>query len=144
VILFDRLLFFLSVFFLFSNHSSSFLDWNILSGEQVKSVAALAPTTVEELSSEGVMGEQKIKEYGPRLVKAVNNYIQNHNLQEYIAKRPLKRPKSSESATGSAPVANKGRPAAQAKPTSSNNPIILDDEDEFGADIDFSDFENLP
>ena len=107
-----------------------------MSNDEVKSVAALAPTSVEELSSSGLMGEQKIKEYGPRLVKAVNNYIQNHNLQEYISKRPLKRPKSSDSASTTGPVSKAG------KAPGSRAPIILDDDDEFGGtDIDFNELD---
>jgi bloom syndrome protein len=97
--------------------------WNILSNEAMKSIAAQAPMTVEDLKAIGVLGENIIKEYGERIVKIVSSYVAQEGLEEYVARRPSKR--------------------AKVVAGSSSDPTVvevLDDfgEDEFGADIDFS------
>ena len=72
-----------------------FEDWNILSSNNIKNVASNAPTTVEELSALGVLGENIVQEYGERLVHFIKKFVNDNKLQEYLIRRPLKRPKRS-------------------------------------------------
>jgi superfamily II DNA helicase RecQ len=92
--------------------------WNILSNPAVKQVALSAPTTVEELRAMSVVGENVIKEYGDQLVRAVNRFIEENNLESYVAQRPPKRLK-----TG---------------PSSSEKAGKETNDDEFDSGIDFS------
>jgi bloom syndrome protein len=68
--------------------------WNILSNDAMKSIAAQAPMTVEDLKAIGVLGESIINDYGDRIVKIVSSFVDQEELREYIAHRPAaKRPK---------------------------------------------------
>lgn len=97
--------------------------WNILSNDAMKSIAAQAPTTIEDLEGIGVLGENIIKEYGERIVKIVASYVAQEGLEEYVALRPAKRAK-----TG---IGSSSGPAVVE--------VVDDDgDDEFGTDIDFS------
>ena len=105
-----------------------------MSGDVIKTAAVHAPTTLEELSSMGVLGESKVKEYGKRLVVQVVQFINDNNLQEYIDRRPLEQPKTAESASQSSSASN--------KPSRGKSKALqifdIDDDDEFGdIDIDF-------
>ena len=71
-------------------------DWNILPPEKIKEVAAHVPTTVEELSALEILGEGKVEQYGERLIKQINTFIESRELQQYINERPKKRPKYSK------------------------------------------------
>ena len=96
-----------------------------MSHQHVKSIAYHAPTTVEELEECGLPENVK-KDYGDRLLKNINTYIEMEKLQSYLASRPKKKHKS-----GSVPV------AAAAKAADVID--IQDSEDEFDDDgIDFS------
>lgn len=53
----------------------------------MKEIAAKVPTTRDELA-ECMVPEHFQKEYGDRLLKCINAYIEHGNLQEVIAKRP--------------------------------------------------------
>lgn len=66
----------------------SYADWHILNDQTTKSIAAYAPTTEDDLASLGVLGEQKMKEYGGRLVKVIKKFVDDKNLHEYISNRP--------------------------------------------------------
>jgi len=99
--------------------------WNILSADNMKSIAAEAPTTIEELQAIGTLGENIIKDYGDRLVRNIKAFIEQESLGECIKnRRPPKRPKVD---TG---------PAA----TNKSNSLVdlMDEDDEFDAGIDFS------
>jgi hypothetical protein len=63
----------------------------------VKTVAEQVPTTVEELAALDILGESKLNEYGDRLVRQIQSFVDEKGLQEYINQRPLKRPKRLES-----------------------------------------------
>jgi bloom syndrome protein len=76
--------------------------WNILSNSTVKQVALCAPTTVEELRAMSIVGENIIKEYGEQLVRAVNRFIDENNLESFIAQRPAKRLKMGPSSADKA------------------------------------------
>src|SRR6056300_1480728 len=58
-----------------------------MNSEQMKEISAKVPTTPDELA-ECLVTEQFQKEYGDRLLKCINAYIEYGNLHEVIAKRP--------------------------------------------------------
>ena len=68
------------------------LDWNILSGDQAKEIATKAPTNLEELA-ECMLPENFQKEYGDRLLKNINAYIESEKLQSIVEKRRTKKRK---------------------------------------------------
>ncbi len=119
-----------------------FLDWHILTDQTIKSIAEFAPTTEDELASMGVMGEEKMKEYGGRLVRVIRQFVEANGLEDYVANRPGKRARDDD--TGSAKVtavvvrstssrSRAGQPKAQKAIIE-----IDDDDDEFETDIDFA------
>jgi ribonuclease D len=57
--------------------------WNILNGEQTKEIAIKVPTNLEELA-ECKVPENFVEEYGDRLLKSINAYIESENLQGFI------------------------------------------------------------
>lgn len=71
----------------------SHLDWNIMSNAQMTNVAKQVPTTIEELS-DCELPQNVIKQYGERLVKNINAYIEQGKLQRYIENRPKKKQKT--------------------------------------------------
>lgn len=72
--------------------SLAILDWNILNGNQTKEIATKVPTNLEELA-ECMLPENFQKEYGDRLLKNINAYIQSENLQSCIEERRAKKRK---------------------------------------------------
>jgi hypothetical protein len=89
----------------------------------------------------GLMGEEKIKVYGDRLIRLITHFIETHGLSEYVENRPgpgkrkLDAPDSSKIAAvvvkPSASAARSGKPKAR-------KAIIDISDDEFGVDdIDF-------
>jgi hypothetical protein len=64
-----------------------------MSHQQVKVIAAQAPTTIEELGECG-LPENVQKNYGERLLKNINTYIEMEKLESYLEARPKKKPKS--------------------------------------------------
>jgi bloom syndrome protein len=93
--------------------------WNILSNEAMKNIANNVPMTIDELQSVGSLGENIVNEYGERLVRVVQTFIDTKGLGEYVARRPKKRAKSSGKS-----VASKA--------------INMDEADEFDDGIDFA------
>ena len=92
--------------------------WHILGNEVMKNIAATVPTTMEELREIDGLGENVIKQYGERILQAVENFIKVNDLGEYLAKRPA---------------------AKKTKLVAAEVVDVLDDEDEFGcSDINFS------
>eukprot|EP00804_Cyclotella_cryptica_P004283 CCRYP_013482-RD/>CCRYP_013482-RD protein AED:0.03 eAED:0.03 QI:147/1/1/1/1/1/5/481/1228 len=71
-------------------------SWNIMSHQQVKVIAAQAPTTMEELGECG-LPENVQKNYGERLLKNINTYIEMEKLDNYLEARPKKKTKSDSS-----------------------------------------------
>lgn len=84
--------------------------WHILSNSAMKSIASQLPTNLAELRALGELGEQIIKDYGPRLVRVVQAYVEANGLQGLVKSR--KKPK----------VVN----------------LLDDEEDEFGDAIDLT------
>ena len=111
----------------------SHADWNILSNDVVKSVASYCPTSEEELVTLGVLGEAKRKEYGPRLIRAIQRFLAKKEIPvEFVrSKRPVKRPKLEGKEINN--------PAAATN--QSKEVITIDDQDdefdEFDTGIDF-------
>ena len=71
---------------------SQHTDWNILNSNQAKEIATKVPTNKEELA-ECMVPENFQKEYGDRLLKNINAYIQMENLQQCIEDRQVKKRK---------------------------------------------------
>ena len=115
--------------------------WHIMTNKVIKTVAAQCPTTLEELKAVDGLGEQKFKEYGARLIRIINAFVETENLQEHLAKKrdaqPVKKRKAS--ARQSATVADKGNKVAKLNVPSRNNlDTFNDDDDEFPLDFDLT------
>ena len=74
-------------------------DWNIMSNSAMSTLAAQVPTSTKELAELGVLGENVVKEYGERLIKNINAFIQQEKLQKYLEHRKSKRTKSAKGRT---------------------------------------------
>jgi ribonuclease D len=98
-----------------------------MTGKAMSTVAAQAPTNLEDLNEVGVLGENIVKEYGERLVKNIKAFVELENLQKYIDRRPPKRLKTDES--------SELHSATMKKPAAID---VDDDEDEFEVGIDFN------
>jgi ribonuclease D len=123
----------------------SFLDWHILSDPTIKSIAAFAPTTEDELVSMGLLGEQKMKDYGSRLVRKVKQFVEKNGLEDFVANRAGKRTRTDDSATTevAAVVVQSASSSAvrTGKPKARKAIIEIEDDDgvdEFGAAFDYS------
>ena len=97
--------------------------WNILSNPKMMNIANEVPTTMEELA-DCELPQNVIKQYGERLIKNVNAFIEQENLQRYIDVRPKKKQKPN--------VVEDSKPSAGSKPIIN----VLDSEDEFGNNDD--------
>ena len=118
------------------------VDWHILSDVTIKSIAAYAPTTTEQLASMGLMGEEKIKVYGERLVRLITHFIETHGLSDYVENRAGKRKAEETPSPGSSRVtAVVVKPSASAsrtgKPKARRAVIDISDDEFSDDDIDF-------
>ena len=108
-----------------------------MSADVTKVIAANAPTTIEDLKALGVLGDKKVEEYGARLVRSVQKFVEGNSLQEYISKRPLKRAKHTDG--NGKPSAAAAVPKPQSNRSIAQEIIDIDDEeDEFDSGIDYS------
>merc|ERR1712194_849823 len=55
--------------------------WNILTGEDVKTIASNAPTTIDDLRALGILGEKKLEEYGARIVKPIKTFVDKEGFE---------------------------------------------------------------
>lgn len=98
-------------------------DWNIMGNQKMANVATHVPTTLDELA-ECELPQNVQKQYGERLIKNINAYIEQEKLQKYIENRPKKKHKA---------AADMSNPESK--------PILIDvpdsDNDEFEDDIDY-------
>lgn len=98
--------------------------WNIMGNQKMTNVATLVPVTIEELS-DCELPQNVQKQYGERLIKSINAFIDQEKLHQYIENRPKKKHKS---------VAEDNKMESK--------PILIDvpdsDEDEFDDGIDYS------
>jgi hypothetical protein len=121
--------------------TSTFVDWNILSTDVIRNIAASVPTSVEDLSESGVLGDQKLKEYGERLVKQIKKFVEDNQLEDYLSNRPLKRAKIVSEKHGPSSTSSTPKKKQESSTAKSKTIVIElddDDDDEFAADIDFS------
>ena len=89
-----------------------------MSNSAMTTFASKVPTSIEQLSALGILGENVQKEYGERLVKNIKAYVNQENLQHYLDKRDSKR----------ARVTNVDKKSSE----------IVEIDDEFETDIDFN------
>ena len=91
----------------------------------MQAIAGHAPTSIDELA-DCEIGENVKKQYGERLLKNINNYIETEKLQKYIENRSKKKPKTDSKSTA-------------AKSSKDAKPILIDSsDDEFDDGIDYS------
>lgn len=94
----------------------------------IVTIAKRVPTTVSELSELG-LAENIEKEYGERLVKNVNAFVEMNKLHKYIEKK-----RASQSA-----VTKRQRVGQSPKRSPSKAPVVVDmTDDEFDNGIDYS------
>jgi hypothetical protein len=82
--------------------------------------------TLDELKACPDISDKKVGEYGARIVKAVSSYVKNNNLEEFVQKRPAKRPRGANGENKKSPT------------VASSIIVIDDDDDEFDEDIDYA------
>ena len=58
-----------------------------MSSDAIKRIASAAPTNTKELKALGVLSEQKVREYGSRLVRQVNKFIEDEGLESYVKQK---------------------------------------------------------
>ena len=109
-------------------------DWNIISVAQTAAIAGHVPMSIDELNAMGILGENIIKEYGDRLIKNIRAFVETENLQQFIDRRPKKRPMS----FGKTPAKKQKIPSRPTTTTTQKKTGKGDDADEFDADIDYN------
>jgi hypothetical protein len=97
----------------------------------MKTIANSVPMTKEELSALGVLGEKLLDEYGSRLIRQINSFVQTENLTEYVQNRPIKRAKTDEASPTPPPQAGTSYQRVTKRE-------VIDVDDEFDVDIDFA------
>ena len=70
--------------------------WNIMNNTAMSTIAAQVPLSINELNSLGVLGENVVKEYGDRLIKNINAFVEQNKLEKYMNARDAKRQKTGE------------------------------------------------
>jgi len=98
--------------------------WNIMNNKAMGTIAAQVPLSIDELNDIGVIGENVVKEYGERLIKNLNAFIEQNGLEKYVKGKENKRRKLVEDTKLAATVA-----------TATSRSSL---DDEFDIDIDFS------
>jgi hypothetical protein len=101
-----------------------FSDWNILTGDDVKTIASNAPTTIDDLKALGILGEKKMEEYGARIVKPIKIFVEKEGLEDQLLERKRHLGKSVKE--------------NRTKTLSEQIIEIPDDDDEFDDGIDYS------
>ena len=119
------------------------IDWHIMTNKVIQTVAAQCPTTLEDLKAVDGLGEQKFKEYGGRLIRIINAFVEAENLQEHLDKKksaqPARKRKASDPQSGSGTSAGTKAPKLKASSTNNLAAIDDDDDDEFPLDFDLGD-----
>ena len=62
---------------------SNVFYWNILNNPKMMNVANKVPTSMDQLASCD-LSQNFIQQYGERLIKNINAFIEHENLQTYI------------------------------------------------------------
>lgn len=119
-------------------------DWNIMSNSAMTQLAAQVPTSMEELSNLGILGENVVNDYGERLVRNISSFVQQNSLEKYLERRAAKRPKvvaAGGAAAAAAPSSSTAAAAAGAVAASSSGMAskgIGKENEDFDAGIDFA------
>jgi len=104
--------------------------------DETNTISTQVPTSMEELSSLGILGENIEKEYGERLIKSIRSFVELENLQKYIDINAPKRIKMAQQATRATPAK---RPLDSPTAPPAKAPAVIDvTDDEFDVGIDFS------
>ena len=76
-----------------------------MGNQKMANVATLVPTTLDELA-DCELPQNVQKQYGERLIKNINAYIEQEKLQKYVENRPSKKQKAAVdmNITGSKPI----------------------------------------
>ena len=97
--------------------------------------------TKEDLAAMGVLGENKLEEYGDRLIRQITAFVKKENLTEYVKSRPnSKRAKQADGTAAEKKILEEKQPAKTGSHVKKEI-IEIDDEDddEFDdCDIDFA------
>ena len=64
-----------------------------MGNQKMANVATLVPTTLDELA-DCELPQNVQKQYGERLIKNINAYIEQESLQKYVENRPNKKQKA--------------------------------------------------
>jgi len=99
-----------------------------MSNSAMSTLASQVPIDIEELATLGILGENVVQEYGERLVKSINSFVQQNGLQEYVIKHTAKRSKTIHE-NGASHSFRKSSSGIEIAPT---------DEDEYDCGVDFS------
>jgi hypothetical protein len=116
-------------------------DWNIMSNSAMTQLAAQVPTSMEELSDLGILGENVVNDYGERLVRNISSFVQQNNLEKYLERRAAKRPKvagvtRSTTSVGAAASSTSSSGAATTSGLATKG--IGKENEDFDAGIDFA------
>ena len=118
-------------------------DWHIMKNEVIKMVASQCPTSLEELKAMDGLGEQKFNEYGERLIKNIQNFVQTEKLEPYLEKKrsalASKKRKADASETAPSKVPRAASAVSSSKAAVKGRPPIVDQDDEFPLDFDVDD-----
>ena len=117
-----------------------------MSNSAMTQLAAHVPTSMEELSDLGILGENVVNDYGERLVRNISSFVQQNNLEKYLERRAAKRPKVVAGGTAAAAAAPSSSAAAAARSTgtagASSSELaskgIGKENEDFDAGIDFA------
>ena len=105
--------------------------WNIMNNKAMSTIASQVPSSIDELNEIGVIGENVVKEYGDRLIKNLNAFVEQNDLQKYLKGKTRKRRKI-----------DGGKSKLPAVVKTATSPINIDDDDaDFDLDIDFNTIE---
>ena len=58
-----------------------------MSNKALYEIATQVPTTLEELTGLGVLGENVVTKYGERLVKSISFFVKEEKLEKHIERR---------------------------------------------------------
>lgn len=113
-------------------------DWNIMSNSAMTQLAAQVPTSMEELSDLGILGENVINDYGERLVRNISSFVQQNNLEKYLERRAAKRPKVIAGGADAAPTTRGTTAAGSASHSVMATKGTGKENEDFDAGIDFA------
>ena len=108
-----------------------------MSNTAMGTIASQVPLSVEELNDLSVLGENVVKEYGDRLIKNINSFVTQNNLQKYTSNKRCKVDTGEEQKAPQSSSLAISNSAA----TKNNTSMITDSDDDFDMGIDFSSIE---